>query len=181
MVLRCLHEVHTMFPEAVCPLNYHRVLAVAQYFTKTYMLWCLAAAISHMFQIWKCFSASECLHVTGLKGSQTWTKLHRAGATTGITSSPSCLGLLVSGIHVLGCSSAISLSFGVNISLPCKDSSVMALSSPQKNSPGETIHSARRICFPNLTSYKSVKAMLFVHISLERKKWISCNNVSCIM
>ena len=34
--------------------------------------------------------------------------------------------------------------------------------------------------FSNLTSYKSVKAMLFVHISLEKKEWISCN-VFCIM
>ena len=34
--------------------------------------------------------------------------------------------------------------------------------------------------FSNLTNYKSVKAMLLVHISLERKEWISCNVVSCI-
>ena len=40
------------------------------------MLGCLAAAVFHMFKVCKCFSAAECLHVTGLEGSQTWTKLH---------------------------------------------------------------------------------------------------------
>ena len=64
--------------------------------------------------------------------------------------------------------------------LLCRDRSVIALFSPQKHSPGETIHSARKKD-SKLTSYKSVKAMLFVHISLERKEWISCNDVSCIM
>ena len=83
---------------------------MTEMFAQAYMLGCLAAAVFHIFQVCKCFSAAECLHVTGLEGSQTWTKPHpdnRAGATTGTTSSPSCLGLLVSGIHVLGCSSAI--------------------------------------------------------------------------
>ena len=37
-----------------------------------------------------------------------------------------------------------------------------------------------RNAFSNLASYKSVKA-IFVHINLERKEWISCNDVSCIM
>ena len=35
--------------------------------------------------------------------------------------------------------------------------------------------------FSNLTSYKIMKAKLFVHIRLERIEWISCNDVSCIM
>ena len=48
------------------------------------------------------------------------------GGVLGTISSPSCLCLLVIGIHALGCSSAIYLSFGVNTSLPCRDRSVMA-------------------------------------------------------
>ena len=39
-------------------------------FAKTYMLGCLAAANFHMFQVLKCFSAAEYLHVTGLEGYQ---------------------------------------------------------------------------------------------------------------
>ena len=42
-----------------------------------------------------------------LRPEPSFTRTNRAGATIGTTSSPSCLGLLVSGIHVLGCSSAI--------------------------------------------------------------------------
>ena len=110
------------------------------------------------------------------------TRTNGAGATTGTTSSPSHLCFISSGIHALGGSSAIYLSFGVNTSLPCRDRSVMALFSPQKDSPGETIHSARqKKTFSKLISYKSVKAMRFVHVSLERKEWISCNDISCIM
>ena len=45
-------------------------------FAKTYMLGCLAPAIFQLFQVCKCFSAAECLHATGLEGSQTWTKPH---------------------------------------------------------------------------------------------------------
>ena len=42
-----------------------------------------------------------------LRPEPSFTRNNKAGATTGTTSSPSYLGLLVSGIHVLGCSSAI--------------------------------------------------------------------------
>ena len=45
-------------------------------FAKPYMLECLAAVIFHTFQVWKCFTAAECLHVAGVEGSQTWTKPH---------------------------------------------------------------------------------------------------------
>ena len=103
------------------------------------------------------------------------------GDETGTISSPSCLCLLVSGIHAVGCSSAIYLSVGVNTSLPCRDRSVMALFSPKRTVQGRQSIRLGKSAFSNLTSYKSVKAMLFVHISLERKEWISCNDVSYIM
>ena len=45
-------------------------------FAKPYMLECLAAVMFHTFQVWKCFTAAECLHVAGLEGSQTWTMPH---------------------------------------------------------------------------------------------------------
>ena len=115
-----------------------------------------------------------------LRPGPSLTRSNRAGATTGTTSLPSCLYLLVSGIHALGCSSAIYLSFGVNTSLPCRDRSVMTLFSPKRTVQGrQSIQLGKRTS--KLTSYKTVKAMLFVHISLESKEWISCNNVSCIM
>ena len=46
----------------------------------------------------------------------------------------------------------------------------MALFSPQ----GRQSIQLGKSTFSNLTSYKSVKAMLFVHISLERKEWLWC-------
>ena len=49
---------------------------MTEMFAITYMLGCLAAAVFHIFQVCKCFYAGECLHVTGLEGSQTWTKPH---------------------------------------------------------------------------------------------------------
>ena len=57
----------------------------------------------------------------------------------------------------------------------------MALFSPKRTVQGRQSIQLGEYAFPNLTSHKSVTAMLFVHISLERKEWISCNNVSCIM
>ena len=42
-----------------------------------------------------------------LRPGPSLTRTNMAGATTGTTSSPSCLGLLDSGIHALGCSLAI--------------------------------------------------------------------------
>ena len=57
----------------------------------------------------------------------------------------------------------------------------MALFFPQRTVQGRQSIQLGEYAFPNLTNYKSVKAMLFVHISLERKEWILCNNVLCIM
>ena len=55
-----------------------------------------------------------------------------------------------------------------------------ALFSPKSTVQGrQSIEIGKRTS--KLTSYKSVKAMLFVHISLERKEWLSCNDVSRIM
>ena len=79
-------------------------------FAKPYMLECLAAVIFIcsrfenvslppsvcMLQVSRVLRPGPCL-----------TRTNRAGATTGTTSPPSCLCLLVSGIHGLGCSSAI--------------------------------------------------------------------------
>ena len=42
---------------------------------------------------------------------------------------------------------------------------------PEGQSRGQSMQLGKCAC-SNLTSYKSVKAMLFVHISLERKEWI---------
>ena len=49
----------------------------------------------------------------------------------------------------------------------------MALFSPKRTVQGRQSIQLGECAFSNLTSYKSVKAMLFVHISLERKEWIS--------
>ena len=149
------------------------------------MLECLAAVNLHMFQVRKCFfsSAAEYLHVTSLEGSHTWTMPHpdqQGWSHNGDHQLTFLFVFISSGIHALGCSSAISFSFGVNTSLPCRDRSVMVLFSPKRTVQGrQSIQLGKRTS--KLTSYKSVKAMLFVHISLERKEWISCNDVSCIM
>ena len=153
-------------------------------FAKTYVLVCLAAVSFHMFQVLKKKSAAECLHVTGLEGSQTWTKPHpdqQGWSHNGYHQLTFLFLLISSGIHASGCSSAIYLSFGVNTSLPCRDSSVMALFSSKRTVQGRQSIQQGKSAFSNLTSYKSVTAMLFVYISLERKEWISCNDVSCIM
>ena len=118
---------------------------------KKYMLGCLAAAVFHIFQIWKCFSAAECLYVTGLESSQTWTKLH-----------PEQQGWSHNGNHQLtilfGFISQRYSRFGVQFShlaffwgqhfYSRARIEVHGVVFPQKDSPGETIHSARRICFP---------------------------------
>ena len=148
------------------------------------MLECLAAVIFHTFQVWKCFSAAECLHVTGLEGSQTWTMPQpdqQGWSHNGDHQLTFLFVFISSGIHALGCTSAIFFSFGVNTSLPCRDRSVMVLFSPKRTIQGRQSIQLWKKTFSKLTSYKSVKAMLFVHISLERKEWISCNDVSCIM
>ena len=58
-----------------------------------------------------------------------------------------------------------------------------ALFSPKRTVQGRQSIQLGECAVSNLTSYKSVKAMLFVYmdISLEKKEWISWNNVSCIM
>ena len=91
------------------------------YFAKTYMLGCLAVVVFHMFQIWKCFSAAECLHVTGLEGSQTWTKLHpeQGWSHNGDHQLIILFGFISQRYSRFG--GAVQLSFGVNTSLPCKD------------------------------------------------------------
>ena len=152
-------------------------------FAKTDMLGCLDAAYFHTFQVWKCFSAAECLHITGLEGSHHWTKPHpdQQGWGHNRDHQLTLFVFISSGIHALGCSSAIYLSFGVNTSLPCRNRSVMALFSPKRTVQGRQSTQLRKSAFSNLTSYKGVKAMLFVHISLERKEWIPCNDVSCII
>ena len=106
------------------------------------------------------------------------TRTNRAGATTGTTSSPSYLCLLVSGIHALGWSSAIYLSLG---STQCRDRCLTALFSHKRTVQGTQSIQLGKRTFSKLTSYKCVKAMLFVHINLERKEWIPCNDVSRIM
>ena len=129
------------------------------------------------------FSAAKCLHATGLEGSQTWTMPH-----------PDQQGWSHNGDHQLTLFVFISqrysrfgvqfshyLSFGVNTSLPCRDRSVMVLFSSKRTVQGRQSIQLDKRTFSKLTSYKSVKAILFVHISLERKEWISCNDVSCIM
>ena len=57
----------------------------------------------------------------------------------------------------------------------------MKLFSPKRTVQGRQSIQLGKRTFSKLTSYKTVKAMLFVHISLERKECISCNDVSCIM
>ena len=54
----------------------------------------------------------------------------------------------------------------------------MALFSPRRTVQGRQSIQLGEYAFPNLSS---VKAMLFVHISLERKELVICNNVFCIM
>ena len=146
-----------MFTEGVCSMNYHGVLAwlIARsserevrvgpkqkgqiVFAKTYMLGCLAAANFHMFQVLKCFSAAEYLHVTGLEGSQTSIMPHpdqQGWSHNGDHQLTFLFVFISSSIHALGCSSAIYLSFGVNTSLPCRDRSVMALFSPERTVQG---------------------------------------------
>ena len=63
-----------------------------------------------------CFFAAECLHVTGLEGSQTWTMPHpdQQGWSHNGDHQLTLFVFISSGIHALGCSSAICLSFGVN-------------------------------------------------------------------
>ena len=56
-----------------------------------------------------------------------------------------------------------------------------ALFSPKRTVQGRQSIQLGKRTFSKLTSYKTVKAILFVHISLERKEWISYNDVSCIM
>ena len=80
-----------------------------------------------------------------------------AGATTGTTSSPSCLCLLAAVFTLWG---AVQLSFGVNTSLPCRDRSVMALFYPKRTVQGRQSIQLGKRTFSKLTSYKSVKAML---------------------
>ena len=146
---------------------------------ETYILGCLGAAVFHNVFL----PPNVCLLQVSrvLRPGPYLTRTNGSGATTGTTSLPSCLCLLVSGIHVMGCCSAFYLSFGVNTSLPYRDRSVMALFSPKGTVQGRQSIQRGECAFFNLTSYKSVKAMLFVHISLERKEWISWNNVSCNM
>ena len=57
----------------------------------------------------------------------------------------------------------------------------MTLFSPKRTVQGRQSIQLGKRTFSKLTTYKSVKAMLFVRISLERKEWISCNDVSSIM
>ena len=109
------------------------------------------------------------------------TRTNGAGATAQDNQLTFLIVFISSGIHAVGCSSAIYLSVGVNTSLPCRDRSVMALFSPKRTVQGRQSIQLGKSAFSNLTSYKSVKTILFVHISLERKEWISCNDVSCIM
>ena len=153
-------------------------------FAKTYMLGCLAAANFLCSGFENVFlPPSVCMLQVSrvLRPGPSLTRTNRAGATTGTSSSHSCLCLLVSGIHALGCSSATYLCFGVNTSLPCRDKSVMALFSPKRTVQGRQSIQLGKSALSNLTSYKSVKAMLLVQISIERKEWLSCNDVSCIM
>ena len=77
------------------------------------MLECLAAVSFHMFQVFKKKSAAECLHVTGLEGSQTWTKPHpdqQGWSHNGDHQLTFLFVFISSGIHALGCSSAIYLT-----------------------------------------------------------------------
>ena len=79
-------------------------------FAKTYMLGCLAPAIFQLLKFSNVFlPPSVCMLQDSrvLRPGPSLTRTNRAGATTGTTSSHSCLCLLVSGIHVLECSSAI--------------------------------------------------------------------------
>jgi len=72
-------------------------------------------------------------------------------------------------------------TFKFTTSLTCRHRSVMALFSSKRTVQGRQSIQLGKNTFSKLTSYKSVKAMLFVHISLERKECMSWNNVSCIM
>ena len=77
---------------------------------KTYMLGCLAAAVFICFRFENVFlPPSGCILQVSrvLRPGPSLTRTNMAGPTTGTTSSLSCLGLLDSGIHALGCSSAI--------------------------------------------------------------------------
>ena len=191
----------SMFTEGVCCMNYHGELAwlIARssereirvgpkekgqkMFVRTYMLGCLAAANFHMFQVWKCFF---CRRVFACYRSRGFSDLDQTSpGPTGLEPQrgpPAHLLVFISsGIHALGCSSSIYLSFGVNTSLLCRDRSVMALFSPKRTVQGRQSIQLGKRDSSNLTSYKSVKAILFVHFSLERKEWISCYDVSCIM
>ena len=108
------------------------------------------------------------------------TRTNGAGATAQDNQLTFLIVFISSGIHAVGCSSAIYLSVGVNTSLPCRDRSVMALFSPKRTVQGrQSIQLGKKTS--KLTSYKSVKAMIFVHISLARKEWVSYNDVSFIM
>ena len=127
------------------------------------------------------FSAAKCLHATGLEGSQTWTMPHpdqQGWSHNGDHQLTFLFVFISSGIHALGCSSAIYLSFGVT---QCRDRCLTALFSHKRTVQGRQFIQLDKRTFSKLTSYTSVKAMLFVHISLERKEWIPCNDVSCIM
>ena len=95
------------------------------------------------------------------------TQTNRAGATMGTTSSPSCLCLLAAVFTLWGAvqpfifllGSTLPSRVGTEVSWRC-------FPPQKKNSPGETIHSA----FSKLTSYKSVKAMLFVHNYFRKER-----------
>ena len=106
------------------------------------------------------------------------TRTNRAGATTGTTSSPSCLCLLAAVFTLWGAVQPFVFLLG---STQCRDRCLTALFSPKRTVQGRQSIQLGKRTFSKLTSYTSVKAMLFVHISLERKEWISCNDVSCIM
>ena len=117
-------------------------------FAKTYKLECLAAVILHMFQVLKCFSAAECLHVTGLESSQTWTMPHpdQRGWSHNGDHQLTFLFVFISQRYSRFGVQFSHLAFfrGQHFPHTCRDRSVMALFSPQKDSPGETIHLARQ-------------------------------------
>ena len=113
MVLRCLHEVHTMFTEGVCPMNYHGVFA--RLFRQNIHVGMSCCCRFSCFRFENVFlPPSVCMLQVSrvLRPGPSFNRNNRAGATTGTTSSPSYLGLLVSAIHVLGAVQPFSFLLG---------------------------------------------------------------------
>ena len=91
-----------LFPECVCPVNYRGVLArlFCQNIHVGMSCCCLFPYVSDLKMFFLPPSVCMLQVLRVLRPEPSFARNNGAGATTGTTSSPSCLGLLVSGFGV---------------------------------------------------------------------------------